>query len=228
VSETYFYILAIIVGLFLSTNPFSIHLFSKLLVAHKATGTTKHKTSLFGLLYLFLVWLWLSLTAIILYESFMSLSVKNLHYVAITVAGLGIIAGLLELKKYNWPKPHSTKKTMRIHESIHKTMNLAAVVKLSIETIVENIASYLMPVLLFSVLVCLLSSPSISFLLLFNFAMILSLVKIYILNSLNVKMSAVLEWNQNSKNIFRLCIGAGLVMLSWLILLVVAKVIGFN
>ena len=227
-SETYFYILALVVGAFLSTNPFAIHLFSKILVAHKATGTSRDKTSLFGLLYLFLVWLRLSVIAVIFYESLTSLSEKNLHYVAIAVAGLGIFAGFMELKKYNWPKTHSSKKTTRIHESIHKTMNLTAIARLSIETIFENIASFLMPVLIFSVLVSFLSNPRISFLLLFNFALILSLVKIYILNILKVKMSAVLEWNQNSKNMFRLCIGTGLVMLSWILLLVVSKVVRLN
>ncbi len=227
-SETYFYILAIVVGVFLSTNPFSIHLFSKLLIAHKAKGTLKHKASLYGFLYLFLVWLWLSIIAVILYASFLSLSTKNLEYVSIAVAILGIIAGFIELKKYNWPKAHSEKKTMRLHKLLLKEMDLPAVVKLSLETIFANIASYIVPVLIFSVLVCFLSSPHISFLFIFTIALILSLIKVYLLNLMNVKMTAVLEWNQNSKSIFRLCIGAALVMLSWLLLLVISKVVRLN
>ena len=224
-SETYFYILAIVVGVFLSTNPFSIHLFSKLLIAHKAKGTLKHKASLYGFLYLFLVWLWLSIIAVILYASSLSLSTKNLEYVSIAVAILGIIAGFIELKKYNWPKAHSE---MLLHKLLLKETDLPAVVKLSLETIFANIASYIVPVLIFSVLVCFLSSPHISFLLIFTIALILSLIKVYLLNLMNVKMSAVLEWNQNSKSIFRLCIGAALVMLSWLLLLVISKVVRLN
>jgi len=227
-SETYFYILAVIAGIFLSTNPFAIHLYSKFLVAHKAKNTTQNITAGYGLLFIFLVWLWLFIIAAIVYETLLSLNAKELRYAAITIAGFGIIAGFFELKKYNWPKIHSSKKIARIHASIHKRINMISTVKLSMETIVENIASYVVPVLLFTALDCFLNTPTISFLLFFTFALIASLVKVYVLSLAKVRMSSILEWNQNSKNIFRLCIGSGLVMLSWILLLVVSKVVELN
>ena len=223
-----FFLFSLIAGLFISTNPFAIDVFTKILAAHKGRNESATKRTLRAFIYILMIWTMLSAIGILFYLSLISTSLKSAQYLSIALAGIGVIVGLFEIKKYYWPKVISEKRTARIHRALVKESSLVSIIKLSLETLFENVGSYILPVLLFAVLMTFSKVSRIYYIPVFSVAVLFSLIKLLILSGTGIRMSAILEWNQNRKELFRICMGIGCILLSWLVLLVVSDVIGFN
>jgi hypothetical protein len=221
-------LLAIVTGLFISTNPFAINVFSKLLATYKNKGSKGTVKMLHPFIYIATLWISLSAIGFICYSSLSSVNLKDSKYLAISLAGIGIIIGLLEIRKYYWPSKVSEKRTERIHRNLLKESGLLSVIKLSFETLSENLGSYIFATILFSVLMTFTSKPKVYYIFIFSAALLFSLIKILILKGLKINMTSVLEWNRERKNLFRICMGIGCILLSWLLLLVVSDVIGLK
>jgi hypothetical protein len=161
------------------------------------------------------------------WASLSGLSGVTVNYIAISVALLLAIAGAIEIKDYFWygtsvsHKPHK-----KIAASIHKKLSSRASYGDALYTGIVAVAASVTNIGLSAIAVaCLLTVGAVSYnpgwLAMYALSIIFCLVIILCAVLGHTKISAIVQWNEQSKAVMRLSAGLALVVLSWVLLITI-------
>lgn len=207
-----------------SINPCAIGVLI-LLVSIMVVFKSKRELLMYGLIYIFFVFFTYLLAGIgILYFlSFIPLAISE--YISISVGGLIIIAGLIEIKDFFWYGQGITlaippEKAKQIHE-MTKKVTLPAMIFLGVFVAGVELPCTGGPYL--AILVFL--SQNFNFtaflwLILYNIIFVLPLLVILLMVHFGLKIQNLKRWKQNNRTYMRLATGIILIALGWLLILI--------
>jgi|GEM_PF-671474 len=228
-SDTSLLSFVVVVGIFLSLNPSTLAIFSALLAGSLGKGHSKferHGVAMSFLLILFALYVTLGAALIIALNALSGDALKN---VALGIAAIGALWGLIDVKEYYWYGKHHDisirlAKTLH-HRTVKKNDPLSALL-LGITTAYAALPSLGVPLLATSTIIALARPYNTNLMLVFGAILVLPLILIFILSMRGLKISSVMKWKEDSKGTFRLCMGLTTILVSWVILLILNGSLG--
>lgn len=222
-------LIAMVGGLLLGLNPVSISIFTSLLASTYGKGSKRQKVATVGLLYIATLGALLMIIGIALSSLFNSLSMHNLQVICLFIACVLVFAGLIYVKNYFWynnrENVNLTLEAM-LHDKITKHSSLLNVMTTAAIAAYATIPSIGLPVVGFVAIATVVTFTTPSILLVYVTALLLPLMAILGFALYGTRLSAIIKWKQDSKAIFKLCIGLVCILLGWILLLGINGSIG--
>lgn len=197
-------------------------------------GHSRKKLLIFGALYIFLVFAFLSLAGLGINFLIAYLPLRINTYSPIMISILLISGGLIEVKDYYWyGKFISVKAPDWLENLIHKTAtkrsNTGSIIKLSAQTSLAGLLSSGMPYI--GIIAMLRASTHVTqweFIGLYNLMFILPFVLILIKVLGGMNTSKITKWKEVSKQNIRLLVGLLLIVHGWVLMLITNGTINFR
>lgn len=229
-STTNLQLLAFLSGLLISLNPTTLSAFTGLLLGSIGKGHKKSEQSLVAISFLVVLFCLYSLVGLVALNLLNLLEAQTISNVAIFLAIIGIIWGILLIKEYYWYGHHrylSFRLAHRLHNRTTKKSDPASAMLASMTTAYITVPSVGIPLIIIATICTVLPDPSqatrmIAF---FVLALLLPLIAIYIASLSGLKLSAIVRWKEDSKGSFRLVMGLSTIILAWILLLLLNGVI---
>lgn len=153
---------------------------------------------------------------------------QQAQFIAVVVAAIAIIAAVIEIKDYFWygrgisHKPHK-----RLHTAIHtrtaKKITLFSSFALGIIAVGATASNIgLVTITIASLLAVSGIAPSPDWFIMFSACLLIGLLFVATAFTSGTKISAILNWKEESKAVMRLGSGLALLATAWLILLIIS------
>lgn len=222
-SNTSLITLIIVTGALLSLNPSTIAIFSALLAGSLGKGHSKverHGVALSFLLASFFMYTIFGSLLIIFFNLFSHRALLNLSLV---IAIVGVLWGLVNIKDYYWYGKHrdiSVRLAKTLHNRTVKKNDPISASMLGLIAAYAALPNIGIPLISFAAIITLIRPYNTNLMLLLACMLILPLVIIFMVSLNGLKLSSVLKWKEDSKGVFRLCIGLTTIFLGWILFLI--------
>lgn len=221
--------LIVTAGIFLSLNPSTIAIFCALLAGSLGKGHSKldrHSVAISFLLATFFFYTIVGSLVIIILNS---LSHQLMQNVALIVGFAGVVWGIMNIKEYFWYGKHRDISIRLANTLHHKTVKKNDPVNAGVLGFIAAYAalpSVGIPLLALSCIITLTKPYDTTSMLALGATLIAPLIIIFILSSRGLKLSSILKWKEDSKGVFRLCIGLTTIIISWMLFLILNGSLG--
>lgn len=228
-SNIYFIWIFIVAGLLVSLNPSVIAIFTSLLAGSLGKGHGRGKFYSVAFNFLLAFWTFTALFGVLFVVDFNQLPVKTLGIVAIITSVALIIWGLWAIKDFFWYK-HKGGMPKKFHAVIHqhttkKTEPHNAVVLGAITASAALINTGL--AMVGFAMVSALFFPGVNYwMMLLSLVFTIPLILVFLLTTNGTKLSAIIKWKEDTKQLMRLTVGMTSIVLGWFILLVINGSLG--
>jgi hypothetical protein len=216
--------ITLVSGLLLSLNPVSISVFVALLSGSMGKGHSKIRTNITALCYLVSLFGLYTLAGMLLVIGFDLLDTRSVQNLGLAVASLSVIWGLMNIKDFYWYGPRRDAPgivTKSLHSKTVKKNSPRDAIALALASAYATLPSVGIPLLAYSTIVALVRPGYLNWPILLALVLMTPLIVIAALTNSGLKLSAILKWKEESKAIFRLCIGITMVVLGWLLFLLI-------
>ena len=228
-TNTSLFFFATVCGLLLALNPVSISIFTALLAVTLGKGHKRTQLYIVALTYLSTLWILFAFGSTILFAWLSSMNVSTLEFIGLCVSVIAIAWGLIGVKDYYW-YGQRTKAPAYITRNLHmrtvKNNSPANAAALALIAAYATAPSMGIPLLSFITINALIKPFETAPTLWFATVLLSPLFVVLLLAARGTKLSAVIKWKQDSKAIFRLCIGLSTIVFGWVILLILNGSIG--
>lgn len=222
-------LLVIITGLVISLNPLSISVFSALMAGSMGKGHGKKRFSLVTVMFLATFASLLGLLSLTLVRIFNLMPTDLLASLGIAIATAAVIYGVVSIKDYFWYRT-STKLPSNIYSILHsrtvKQIDPYSAANLGLITAFACLGSMGVQLLCLTMIFSLFQQASNLIMLIPAICMCLPLIALLILVKRGTKISAILKWKQDTKDLMRLNTGLMSVVLGWILFLIINGSIG--
>ena len=222
-------LLVIISGLVISLNPLSISVFSALMAGSLGKGHGKKRFNLVAAAFLSAFAVLLALLSLTLVRIFNLMATDLLASLGIAVATAGVIYGIVSIKDYFWYRT-KTKLPSNIYSILHsrtvKQSNPYSAANLGLVTAFACLGSMGVQLLCLAMIFSLFRQGSNLIMLIPAICMILPLIVLLILVNKGTKISAILKWKQDTKDLMRLNTGLMSIILGWILFMIINGSIG--
>ena len=222
----------IITGLIDSINPCAIGVLI-LLVSIMTVYKSKRDLLIYGLIYIFFVFLTYLLAGLGILYFLSSIPLLVSEYISIFIGALIVIAGLIEIKDFFWYGKLITlsippEKAKKIHEMAKKVTPYAMIVLGVFVAGVELPCTGGPYLAILTLLSQNFNFEAFLMLVFYNIIFVMPLIVILLMVYFGYKIQRLKRWKQNNRTYMRLAIGIILVFLGWLLILIANGTINLN
>lgn len=211
-------------ALLLALNPVSISIFVALLAGSLGKGHSKSQQHIVALTYLLSIFTLYGLGGVLVLNWLYILDMRTVMHISLIVGVLSITWGIVATKDFYWytRRGESPKHlTSALHKLTVKNNDPVNAAKLAITAAYATLPSVGIPLIAYITIISILKPGEPAWVLLFAAIVMLPLFVIFALSLRGLKLSAVIKWKQDSKAIFRLCMGLVSIVFGWLLFLLV-------
>lgn len=222
-------LLVIITGLVISLNPLSLSVFSALMAGSMGKNHSKKKFNWVAFMFLITFVLLLALLSLTLVRMFNLMPADLLASLGIAIGTAAVIYGIVSIKDYFWYRT-KTKLPSNIYTILHsrtvKQNDPYSAANLGLVTAFACLGSMGVQLLCLALIFSTFRQGSSLIMLIPAVCMCLPLLAVFILVKRGTKISAILKWKQDTKDLMRLNTGLMSIVLGWILFLIINGSIG--